>query len=279
MLAEAEHQQALAQKAELEELRGKKVEHDYSGHHEGHALAGHSYEVRINAHPDHFLDWDKPLKDQHEHVQKAIRSLPYGNIKWLEDTPNLYAALEDARSSWMQQQGHDTRGYQKHKVGVSDDLRQAGLPGVKYLDQGSVNAAHKGTRNYVVFDDKLVNVKRKYAKGGSVNEYPLDDDADEHLHSGGHMTWMSPDSFLNKAEEMRGDSDDKKAIKHFEKRIEEGDKLNPLALYPKGGQDGRHRATAAKHEGIKKIPVVQWDKRARGGSIVDRALMLTSKKA
>jgi len=168
MLAEDDHRQALAQKAELDALRGKKVEHDYSGHHQGHALAGHSYEVRINAHPDHFLDWDKPLKDQHEHVQKAIHSLPYGRETWLADTPNLYAALEDARSSWMQQHGQDTRGYQKHKVSVSNDLRQAGLPGIKYLDQGSVNAMHKGTRNYVVFDDKLVNVKRKYAKGGIV---------------------------------------------------------------------------------------------------------------
>ena len=109
--------------------------------------------------------------------------------------------------------------------------------------------------------------------------YPLDKNADEHLHSGGHMTWMSPDTFLDKAQKMRGDSGDKHAIKHFEKRMEQGDKLNALALYPKGGQDGRHRATAAKHEGIKKIPVVQWPKKRAGGSIVERALMLTSKKA
>lgn len=118
-----------------------------------------------------------------------------------------------------------------------------------------------------------------FADGGSVDEYPLDADADEHKHSGGHMTWMSPNSFLDKAQEMRGDKDDKHAIKRFEKRMEHGDTLNPLALYPKGGQDGRHRATAAKHEGIKKIPVVQWPKKADGGSIVQRALMLTSKKA
>jgi hypothetical protein len=66
---------------------------------------------------------------------------------------------------------------------------------------------------------------------------------------------------------MRGNSDDKHAIKHFEERMEHGDKLNPLALYPKGGQDGRHRATAAKHEGIEKIPVVQWPHKAVGGDI------------
>jgi hypothetical protein len=117
------------------------------------------------------------------------------------------------------------------------------------------------------------------AHGGTVDEYPLDADADEHKHSGGHMTWMSPDTFLDKAQEMRGDSGDKRAIKRFEERMEGGDKLNPLALYPKGGQDGRHRATAAKHEGLKKIPVVQWPKKRDGGSIVNRALMLTSKKA
>jgi hypothetical protein len=40
-------------------------------------------------------------------------------------------------------------------------LREAGVPGIKYRD-GDAN-------NYVVFDDKLVNVKRKYADGGVVN--------------------------------------------------------------------------------------------------------------
>ncbi len=242
--------------------------------------AGHMYQVHINAHPDHFLDWDKPFHEQSEHVKRSLRSIPE-----FDDRVARYGVLDPNHKSKISLGEFINRGvlphsYDKSGPEFSKAYHAAGIKGVKYLDQGSRWGDKKDpTRNYVVFDDKLVNVKRKYAKGGSVNEYPLDADADEHKHSGGHMTWMSPNSFLDKAQEMRGDKDDKHAIKRFEKRMEHGDTLNPLALYPKGGQDGRHRATAAKHEGIKKIPVVQWPKKADGGSIVQRALMLTSKKA
>jgi hypothetical protein len=143
---------------------------------------------------------------------------------------------------------------------------------------------HEGGEDFTLPQDikSMQALHKRYkmeSRGGSVDKYPLDHDADEHKHSGGHMTWMSPDRFLDKAQEMRGGSEDKHAIKQFEKRIERGDKLNALVLYPEGGQDGRHRATAAKHEGIKKVPVVQWPKKRAGGSIVNRALMLVSKKA
>ena len=33
---------------------------------------GKMYEVNINADPEHFLDWDKPLSEQSEHVKQAI---------------------------------------------------------------------------------------------------------------------------------------------------------------------------------------------------------------
>jgi hypothetical protein len=230
--------------------------------------AGHMYEVNINAHPDHFLDWDKPFHEQSEHVKRSLRNVPE-----FDDRVARYGVLDPKHKSKISMGEFINRGvlphsYDKSGPEFSNAYRAAGIKGVKYLDQGSRWGEKKDkTHNYVVFDDKLVNVKRKYAKGGSVDEYPLDADADEHKHSGGHMSWMSPDSFLDKAQEMRGDSDDRHAIKHFEKRIKEGDKLNPLALYPKGGQDGRHRATAAKHLGIDKIPVVQWPRKASGGDV------------
>ena len=43
----------------------------------------------------------------------------------------------------------------------SDAMRNAGVPGIKYLDQGS-RSAGDGSRNYVVFDDKIVEILRKY---------------------------------------------------------------------------------------------------------------------
>jgi len=122
--------------------------------------------------------------------------------------------------------------------------------------------------------------------GGSIKDYPLKPNSNDRKHAGyskdgGKMQWMSPDHFLDKSEKMDMDKEDKKSIKRFKKKIKAGKQLNPLALYPSGGQDGRHRATAAKKLGIKQVPVITWPRqeRASGGTVVDRALMLTSKKA
>jgi hypothetical protein len=40
-------------------------------------------------------------------------------------------------------------------------MQEAGVRGIKYLDQAS-RGVGKGTRNYVVFDPNQVEIKRKY---------------------------------------------------------------------------------------------------------------------
>ena len=305
--------------------------------------AGHMYQVHINAHPDHFLDWDKPFHEQSEHVKRSLRSIPE-----FDDRVARYGVLDPNHKSKISLGEFINRGvlphsYDKSGPEFSKAYHAAGIKGVKYLDQGSRWGDKKDpTRNYVVFDDKLINVKRKYAQGGDVGttcyhfadggtptdidpitgkpivkkpeagdtsstgggggtgpsvggavdgykdggkvSYKLKPDDDDRKHAGykddgGKMTWMSPDKFLAQTQKMQTDKEDKKSIKRFEKKIKKGKGLNPLAIYPSGGQDGRHRATAAKHEGITKVPVITWPKKASGGSIVDRALMVTSKKA
>ena len=42
---------------------------------------GHMYEVNIGADPEHFLDWDKPLSEQSQHVQEALKPLGYQSLK------------------------------------------------------------------------------------------------------------------------------------------------------------------------------------------------------
>jgi hypothetical protein len=44
-------------------------------------------------------------------------------------------------------------------------LQEAGIPGIKYLDRMS-RAAGEGTRNYVVFNDKLIDIVKKYGLAG-----------------------------------------------------------------------------------------------------------------
>jgi len=49
---------------------------------------------------------------------------------------------------------------------ASGALNEAGIPGIKYLDQGSRGAGGVGTSNYVVFNDKLIDILRKYGVAG-----------------------------------------------------------------------------------------------------------------
>jgi hypothetical protein len=39
-------------------------------------------------------------------------------------------------------------------------MHKVGIPGIKYLDQGS-RSSGEGSRNFVVFDDKLVRINHK----------------------------------------------------------------------------------------------------------------------
>jgi hypothetical protein len=101
---------------------------------------GRMYEVNIKANPEDFLDWDKPLSQQSEKVRAAIE-------EWL--------GPEYANSTLM------TGANLAPTKGGTNKLPEIGIPGIKYLDQGS-RVAGEGSRNYVVFDDALVEILRKY---------------------------------------------------------------------------------------------------------------------
>jgi hypothetical protein len=49
---------------------------------------------------------------------------------------------------------------------IAEGLRTQGLPGFRYLDQGS--RATGGTRNYVVFDPKIMDIVAKYGVAGAL---------------------------------------------------------------------------------------------------------------
>jgi hypothetical protein len=120
----------------------------------GQSLAGRMYEVRINAEPEQFLDWDKPLGQQSPHIRDSLA--PFGLSDDAKSFNILQGIAEDLRVKNRIAPDRDLG------VQVSDVLRDSGLPGIRYLDQGS-RAAGEGSRNYVVFDDDLVEILRKYA--------------------------------------------------------------------------------------------------------------------
>jgi hypothetical protein len=49
----------------------------------------------------------------------------------------------------------------------SERLNEAGIPGIRYLDQGS-RGAGEGTRNYVVFQPEIIEILRRYGIAGPV---------------------------------------------------------------------------------------------------------------
>jgi hypothetical protein len=119
---------------------------------------GKMYEVNINADPDQFLDWDKPLSKQPETARTALDAelRRYLGPSYERQKPNF-----GSRSA-----GEILGETNRDIVRQAEILREAGIPGIKYLDAGS-RGAGDGSRNYVVFDDKLISIVRKYGIAGA----------------------------------------------------------------------------------------------------------------
>lgn len=117
------------------------------------------YEVSINAPPDHFLDWDKPLSEQSKQVRRAIADMRELGMK--VPTDDSVTGADFYRTIANAQAAKNGLGFGPDGAKATNDLKFGGISGVKYLDQGSRRVG-EGTRNYVVFDDSLVEILRKY---------------------------------------------------------------------------------------------------------------------
>lgn len=127
--------------------------------------SGHMYEVNIAANPEDFLDWDKPLSEQPKKVQD------FANARWQQIYGrNPDPSIEGEYIAKMASPQHGIDDLKWLDTSPAADqaarLREAGIPGIKYLDQGS-RAAGEGSRNYVVFDENLINIIRKYGIAGA----------------------------------------------------------------------------------------------------------------
>lgn len=127
---------------------------------------GRMYEVEVNANPEDFLDWDKPLSEQPQVVRD------FANARWQQvygRAPDPAIEGEYIAKMASPQGGIDSSDWLL-RGGPGDAqrerLREAGIPGIRYLDAGS-RGAGDGTRNYVVFDENLINIVRKYGVAGA----------------------------------------------------------------------------------------------------------------
>ena len=108
------------------------------------------YEVDIDASPDEFLDWDKPLSEQPPKVRDAMKAAGF-----TEPDPRMADKYKTVGVMIQAAKGPET----------SAELRAAGIKGIRYKDAGS-RTAEGGTSNYVVFDDNTINILKKYGIAG-----------------------------------------------------------------------------------------------------------------
>jgi hypothetical protein len=117
------------------------------------------YEVSIDANPEDFLDWDKPLSQQSEAVRASLE--PLKSELAARHRPG-FVDDEFPASGLIRGLSKDEMGGSRNASDVSTKLREAGIPGIKYLD-GMSRGQGEGSSNYVVFDDALIEILRKYA--------------------------------------------------------------------------------------------------------------------
>jgi hypothetical protein len=121
---------------------------------------GSMYEVGIDADPQTFLDWDKPLSEQPENVRAAFDSLVHPDVRKIRGRQ-----IEDGSLTGpgvlRAPLGMDSYS----DAAASAAWRDAGIPGIRYLD-GNSRGVGKGSSNYVVFNDELVKILRKYGMTG-----------------------------------------------------------------------------------------------------------------
>jgi hypothetical protein len=117
---------------------------------------GHMYEVNVAADPEKFLHWDKPLKDQPEVYRKVEALVPPDLLQTFRFNAERGITGGNAYHNYIG--GGDP-------AGASAALKEAGIPGIRYLDQGS-RGAGDGTHNAVVFDPSLMEIIRRYGIAG-----------------------------------------------------------------------------------------------------------------
>jgi hypothetical protein len=150
-------------------------------------ITGKTYEVKIKAVMDDLIDYDKPLGQQSDNIKNILNKMKsevtvddainlgfdpfnYGGSekKAIQETiKSLFSKDEDVvrfLNNWAAIRGQQATG---EKL-----LAKYGAKGIKYkADQGvgARNAPETGKNNFVIFDDKIIDIMAKYGIVGAVS--------------------------------------------------------------------------------------------------------------
>lgn len=136
-----------------------------------------------------YLDWDAPLSEQPEAVRDAVQPLlksPPRTPREREEIDALARELSEMSVRADSAPPYDPTGREVYQALVgnvsvfgangkdkaaSERLRDLGIPGLKYLDQGS-RGKGEGTRNYVTWDQDVLDRSKIVAINGEAVEQP-----------------------------------------------------------------------------------------------------------
>jgi hypothetical protein len=128
-------------------------------------IGGSMYEVNIDVEPDELIDWDTPISQQSKKVQDAV----YANRDAVDqrivddyfggDRNNI---INDEMTGQQYMANMD-----KVNAGMIDgteyELAERGVKGVRYADAFTRHKTpDKRSMNYVIFDDRLITIAKKY---------------------------------------------------------------------------------------------------------------------
>tara|TARA_R100001015_G_C4623406_1_gene181191 strand:- start:35 stop:1369 length:1335 start_codon:yes stop_codon:yes gene_type:complete len=145
---------------------------------------GKLYEVKLKVTPDELLDLDKPLNEQNKAVKKKIDdlfeipisslNLDEGFVKsdFLEGLETIGDYIKELKAikrsvpNPLPFSGASLTGELKGLIGAkktSELLDSVGIKGNKYLDEFSrYSEVGDQTSNYVIFDDRVIDISKKY---------------------------------------------------------------------------------------------------------------------
>ena len=129
---------------------------------------GGIYEVNLNTNPEKLLDFNLPLNEQPQAIQEAFNKAAPDIMKYWKtiigkagDSGGFqYRILAEKLANDV------IGGWRSGAPAASERLRAAGIDGIQYHEPGSLEALKGGPRNYVMFDDKLIDIMRRYGLAG-----------------------------------------------------------------------------------------------------------------
>ena len=118
------------------------------------------YNVKIDADPPDFLDFDLPLNKQSEKVQKILKTFSEGD----SSSSKMVGTLLDNEKA----AGADLIGRSKLDPELLESLKKEGIEGVSYNARGAdrLEGVENPDRNYVVFNEELLDIVSKQSTSG-----------------------------------------------------------------------------------------------------------------